>query len=382
MMPPCTVLIVSNGEGEDRVAVEVARALEPDIRVVGVPLVGSGEAYGDLPLLGPRLILPSAGFGLRGNWLGLIADMRTGAISRWRQQRKALRQERGRHAAVVAIGDTYSLWMASLSAARTIFVATAKSEFNDRHRLPELWLMRRRARMVLARDQATAGALSARGIPARYVGNPLMDALPAPRARLPFSPEALALLLLPGSRADASRNLLQLLKACARIHAKAGTTFVCALAPAVRTVEVIRAAGASGWEPDGEYLRRGEVRVLLTRDFGAAVRTAAVTIGVGGTANEQAAGMGVPVVAFPPPEALQFTPRFLALQQRLLGDALISTRTWEEAADVATRLLADPAERQRRGQAGRERMGGPGAVRHIAEEIRGAISAPLPQLQG
>jgi hypothetical protein len=58
-------------------------------------------------------------------------------------------------------------------------------------------------------------------------------------------------------------------------------------------------------------------------------------------------------------------------QQRLLGDALVATRDWREAAAAVVRLLRDPAERARRGAIGRDRMGPPGGAQRIANALIG-----------
>ena len=98
------------------------------------------------------------------------------------------------------------------------------------------------------------------------------------------------------------------------------------------------------------------------------MRAADVVVGLAGTANEQAAWLGKPVVTFPGP-GTQATRRFVELQQRLLGEALVAARDWKDAADVVARLLNDPAERASRGQVGRQRMGDAGAVKKIANKI-------------
>src|SRR3989442_6393828 len=88
-----------------------------------------------------------------------------------------LRRQRGRYRLVVAIGDVYCLRMAAIAGAPIIFIAIAKSEHNETHRALERWLIRRHARIIFARDQVTAEALHHAGLPARYVGNPLMDTI-------------------------------------------------------------------------------------------------------------------------------------------------------------------------------------------------------------
>src|SRR5207245_5618536 len=88
---------------------------------------------------------------------------------------------------------------------------------------------------------------------------------------------------------------------------------------------------------------------------------ATVVLGMAGGANEQAAGLGKPVVAFPG-TGPQFTRRFLEEQQRLLGDALVATSDWQDAAATVAHLLGDPGERERRGLVGLRRLGGTGAA--------------------
>ena len=142
-----------------------------------------------------------------------------------------------------------------------------------------------------------------------------------------------------------------------------------ALPPVLEMARVVRDAAAARWTVDGAFLRSPSVAVLLTRDFGSAVRRATVVIGLAGTANEQAAALGTPVVAFAPPGAVQYTAAFMRLQHRLLGDALVPAADWERAAEATIRLLRDAGERARRGAVGQERMGPPGAIPEIASEV-------------
>jgi len=368
-----SVLIVSNGHGEDAVGALLARRLAASgLAVRACPLVGTGDEYletaGAIPLLEPRRAFPSGGFSLRGSGRDLRGDLREGLLTHWRAQRAALAKERGRHGRVAAIGDVYCLWMASAAAAPLVFIATAKSVRNEPYRWLEQRLMRRAA-VIWTRDEPTAQALARGGLPGRYAGNPLMDTIPEPGGGLPIPSEARVILLLPGSRRDALANLLLLLKVARQVSAEEGGVFVAALPRALPVVDVVRAAATRGWEVDGEFLRSGHTAVLLTREFGAALAAATVTVGLAGTANEQAAGLGKPVVAFPVDGAAQFTSRFLALQQRLLGHALVAALDWEDAARAVVHLLRDPEERRWRGETGRERMGAGGAVAQIAEDI-------------
>jgi len=365
---PPSVLIVSNGHGEDAVGALLARRLtESGVSVSAYPLVGTGDVYAGTPVLAPRRTFPSGGFGLRGAWKALVADLRAGLVPHWQAQRATLAGQRGGHRFAVAIGDAYCLWMTARASDQCIFVATAKSDYNEPHRWLERQLMRRAA-AIWTRDEPTARTLVRYGLPARYEGNPLMDTIPIPQGPLPLHSGAPVVLLLPGSRADALLNLSALLEVCLRVSASENAVFVCALAPSLQVADVARSAFAKGWRVDGENLRQGPTTVLLTKDFGAALEAATIAVGLAGTANEQTAGLGKPVVAFPGP-GVQYTRRFMALQRRLLGDALVVTESGAEAAVAVLRLLKDPGERKRRGQTGRQRMGSGGAVERIAQEI-------------
>ncbi len=369
-----SVLIISNGHGEDAVGMALAEALGPYASLTGYPLVGLGRAYRGTPLLDPRRALPSGGFALRGGWQGLWADLRDGALRSWQEQRKTLRQQRGRHDLAIAIGDTYCLWMTASSGAPVVFIATAKSQRHDPHLWVERLLIRRLARAVFARDQLTADALAEAGIPARYVGNPLMDTITSGGESFPRSGHRPIITLLPGSRADAYANVPLLLRLCEEVSRKVEVDFLCALAAGVDREKLDAAAWQIGWTASAQFLRSGSIEIALTTAFGDAVQAAAVVVGLAGTANEQAAGLGKPIVAFPGLNS-QFTPRFLALQQRLLGEALVGALGWREAATVTVRLLRDPLERARRGEVGRARMGAPGALSKIATEIIGLLNA-------
>jgi len=163
--------------------------------------------------------------------------------------------------------------------------------------------------------------------------------------------------LLPGSRGDAPDNaglLGQMVGAVAQDVPDA--RFLMAVAPGV-SLDLVRARVAATHAP-----------MVFTLLFADALHRAGVVVGLAGTANEQAAGLGKPVVAFPGSSA-QFGPHFLRAQHRLLGEALVPATTWREAAAATVRLLQDPQERRRRGEVGRQRIGPPGATQRIASGL-------------
>lgn len=294
-------------------------------------------------------------------------DLRAGGIGFWVEQRRTLRKEKSKHNLIIAIGDVYCLWMAH-AAAPVVLVATAKSQYSEPHRWFEKRVMQRLAVRVFARDQMTADALAAAGVPAKYVGNPLMDTITMSGDRLPLQPGRPTVTLLPGSRHDAVANIPNLLRLCVAVDREIKSNFVCALAPVLELEGVLKRGQDAGWMSAGGMLRSNLTEVLLTRSFGDAVHGADVVVGLSGTANEQAAGLGKPVVAFPGAGA-QYSRRFMDLQRRLLGDALLTNARWQEAATSVIRLLRDPDERIRRAEVGRKRMGSAGAVTRIAADV-------------
>ncbi len=373
------LLVVSNGYAEDLEVTQVIRALPPGrVSVTAYPLVGLGRAYpSDASLLDPRKEFPSGGFGMRAGWAASWSDLRSGWLGFWRAQRRALRAQRGQADLVVAAGDVYCLWMAAAAGGPTVYLALPKSQYIAAHTTVELWIIRRTACQVFTRDEVTASALTASGIPAQFVGFTLMDTLVTAGVTFGFPPDCPVLTLLPGSKPAAFENLILLLRAAAAAasHGAAASVLV-AWAPNLSRDDLRARIESSGGRWTGpDRFRFDSIEATVTSEYFAdALARATVVIGMAGGAHEQAAGLGKPVVAFPG-TGPQFTARFLEEQQQLLGDALVVTAGPEEAAQAVVSLLADPAERERRGRIGRERQGGPGGASAIARYLLERLSA-------
>jgi uncharacterized protein (TIGR03492 family) len=374
------LLIVSNGYGEDLEAAQIVRALPPGrVDVAAYPLVGLGHAYpATVELLDPRRDFPSGGFGIRAGWRSLGADLRDGWLAFWRAQRRALRAQRGRVGLVLAAGDAYCLGMAAAAGGPGVYLALPKSEYASPHSPLERLLIRRFAVRVFARDEATAEALRRHGIDAQYVGFTLMDTLAVTGATFDLPGGRPVVTILPGSKPPAFDNLVLLLRTvdlvAARVTPAPGV--LVAWAPNLAEERLRRTVEAAGgtWR-DPRHFRLGPLDVTVTTEhFADALARGTVVLGMAGAAHEQAAGLGKPIVAFPG-AGPQFTAAFLAEQRRLLGDALVATRSPEEAADAVVRLFGDPADRERRGRTGRERQGGPGGAAAIARYLLERLAA-------
>jgi uncharacterized protein (TIGR03492 family) len=392
---PADILLVSNGFGEFAIATYIAQAIRlqaPQASIEHLPLVGRAPRDAWPPAVGPQQEMPSGGLVTYWNVRNLMADLGAGLGGLTARQYRFLAKQRARDV-VVAVGDIYCLSLCLLAARRpTVFVATAKSDHVAPHSALERAIARR-ASVAFARDAATARSLSADGVRARYAGNVMMDGLRATGLDLGIRPRALVLAALPGSRADApaaSADMARRLDAIARIlagrHRQVQAFF--SIAPSVDAAQVaaaLRDAGFSMTEPaagDGVIASatRDDLEIKLVRGaFGDLLEAAEIVLGQAGTANEQAAGYGRPVVAAAQPgEAPDKMHWYRMRQKRLLEDALLVLPA-EPAlfAEEVVRLIDDPQRMRHMADVGRERMGQPGAAATVAAAAL-AIAAGQP----
>lgn len=381
------LLIVSNGHGEDAIAAHLAQALvrrRPHVRVGGFALVGPGYAYqrAGIPLLFGSRPMPSGGFGWQ-HPRGFLQDLAAGFLSLTASQLDALRRLRPKVRGLLLVGDIYPVLLTLSYRVPRVFVSTARSDYISPHLRIETGLLARSCQLVLARDELTARSLVRRGVNALSVGNVMMDMLKPRGFTLGLEPGEPVLALLPGSRRDFADNLVALAGVARAVKAERPVQAVAALAGSLPAparlsgnwrLEPVgccaeQAEGLDGWLVSGA----GDVRIGLTLNgFADLLQRADLALGLAGTANEQAAGLGKPVVSFPRP-GVQYTRRFAERQKRLLGDALVLTSGPGEAARQVVRLLDDPEERRRRGEAGRSRMGPPGAADRMVALIERAF---------
>ena len=385
------LLLVSNGHGEDAIAVTLARRLaERGFALAAVPLVGRGDAYAaaGLTVLGPRDEQPSGGLLLQDLRL-LWGDLRAGWLRSARARLAALGRS-ARHAdACVVVGDAVAVGATAIATRLPRFYLPSAVSLLSRDPRAPAWrppfgaLERRWMRhsaAVYPRDAATAGWLVSHGVAvARFLGNPMLDALAGDAGVGLAAPY---LLLLPGSRSDAGINLGRMLEACR--HLGGGPAPVIAWAGGPRWPQI------DGWHLDhtgaergvfGRYRHPDGTAVALARDaFGTLVAGARAALATTGTAAEQCAGHGVPVVAFAAPGAFYAT--FADRQKRVLGEALCLADDDPAAIAAAVRdALEDGGLRARAREAGRRAMGEPGGADRVAVDIErrlGSDTTPHP----
>ncbi|MCT7986105.1 lipid-A-disaccharide synthase-related protein [Laspinema sp. A4] len=289
------ILCLSNGHGEDAIALRVLRQLQqhphsPDL--AALPLVGDGRAYLQLPeveIVGPVKPMPSGGF-VYMDGRQLLGDISHGLLGLTWKQYQAIRQWAKQGDAVLAVGDIVPLLFARLSGLPYAFIGTAKSEYYLRDEagvLPrrtwferlESWsgsvylpweraLMRnKRCRAVFPRDALTTETLQQFSIPAYDLGNPMMDDLEVdatapifydPDAELKETQRSLVVTLLPGSRApEAYGNWQQILWGLASVvetFNKRHPVILAAIAPGLNIEHFSQELENYGWHRHSSLL--------------------------------------------------------------------------------------------------------------------------------
>ena len=390
-LPPAPrILLISNGHGEDLNGGLIADGLRqcaPGVELAALPIVGAGSAYGrrGIPLLFQGRSLPSGGMVYQG--LNFWRDLAAG----WLQQTFAqlwITWRQGRSFdLVVSIGDHVPLLFSLLTGRPTVvFLVSTSSFYEGRLRLSALtrWCCGRgRVRVVLTRDAFTADDLQAQGLAkARFRGYPIMD-LPAPDpALVARQPGSRTLALVPGSRfPEALHNLILMLRLCGHLGRRIADgrwRFLVATVESPHWRELEPLAAAAGWELSDGMLRSAEWSLevrLLPGALPSILAASDLVVGMAGTAVEQAVGYGLPVVQLVG-RGPQFSYAFAESQMRLLGPTVhtvgrrpAEAGELEEAAGLILSLLADDALRARCAEAARERVGGPGGSRRIAETV-------------
>ncbi len=381
MTAPLPLLVASNGHGEDEIAARLLEALArrgvPLGRVAAWPMVGRGAVYARLgsPRVGPSLEMPSEGFGTV-EAQAFLRDLRAGWGRAMLRQARFAQSLRRRVGLWLAVGDIVPLAAGLLARAPVLFLSTAKSAHYgswDGHNGLERALMRR-CEAVWVRDPLTAKRLTASEVPSRCLGNPMMDGLEAPPVPVPKGRRAVA--MLAGSRRDATDNTVFLLRVAARMGSEVMALFAShAAVDHDRLWSLSGSEALPGWNPSEErggdlwMSHAGGAQARLHRGgFAGVLRAADLAVGMAGTANEQAVGLGLPLVAVPGAEVQG--EGYMRMKMPWFGPAAVQAPRDEEAvAEAVRRLLADVGARARMGAAGRERMGPPGASDRIAAEI-------------
>jgi len=207
-----SLLVLSNGHGEDKVSVSVIRRVIDLLRYLPLktsidvlPLVGKGSSYKSISqvvnLLGPVKEFSSGGF-VTHRPLVFLRDIKEGLLALTYAQFQTISKwssDRAGRKLILAVGDIWPVFLAAQSRIPFIFIGTAKSEYYVRDERGPLqrrnlleqtesmlssvyypWerILLKKAIAVYPRDTLTCLYLSKSGLTnVKYFGNPMMDDL-------------------------------------------------------------------------------------------------------------------------------------------------------------------------------------------------------------
>ena len=354
------IYILSNSYGEDRSGALIGREmlrLCPDVHITAFPLISLGEEYKKrgVPFV-QGFPPPPSGGPLLKSFKGFVQDVLTSFNIPFEYVRKL--RGNSKPDILLVVGDVPLLvlgWIAFKT--KAYFLAPCKSDYIAPHLGIEVSIMKKVTSTVFTHDKRTAGSLKNKGVNAVFLGNPMMDGLEKENVFRPPD-NKVVIGVLPGSREEAYGNLERILRVGERIKAyKKDVMFPIAVSP---TLDWDRVKSiCSGYE-FAVPVRNAFVDVVLASD---------IIISLAGTATEQAAGMGKSVVVFNGTGASSSW-RKMFDQKKLLGDAVLLFRyDPEKIAREVVRVLNEPETLKRMGEAGKQRMGGEGGARRIAEFI-------------
>ncbi len=375
------LLVISNGIGEDSIGAEIVKRLPRTLVADAYPTLGEGRAYeGVCPVVGPRARLASEGSRVdRGT---LARDVAAGGLATIPPALTFLRKARSAYDRFLVVGDFIGVGACWLSGIRNVvYLDVYKTGYGRVYSPIERMVIRSACRTVFTRSPRLALQLTKAGVDARAAGNVMMDTIPvgdydAARRRL----RLVAITLLPGSRDATAANFALQIDAIARLPESLRPDIFVAVADGIEPEVLAKSAGLFAHPPTTNetsdlgrlsgrglhvHLARGALRPL--------VEASDVVLSQAGTATIQALGMGRPVVTF-----VRDTDRRKRFREEalLFGDARQTVPADAAAlAEVTARLLADRADRTRRGEIGVERIGAPGVI----GEIIAALGAAAPQ---
>ncbi|TVQ49755.1 MAG: hypothetical protein EA365_00210 [Gloeocapsa sp. DLM2.Bin57] len=388
------ILCLSNGHGEDAIAVNILKHLrQTGVEIAALPLVGKGKAYqlAEIPLIGETETLPSGGFIYMDHnqlWQDLQSGLLGLTFQQYQQMKQWVKQQQDSNLLILAVGDILPLFFAWKSGIKYAFIGTAKSDYylsqaskGSIYYPWERWLMQSpRCLGVYPRDSLTAKNLARYPIKVFDYGNPMMDIFED--ISKPINPTT-TIVLLPGSRSpEAETNwsmILQGVDSVINTLTEEPLLFLAAIAPTVDLDNLETILLNHPWQKTTESIdflaskarifRQKQAIIALTQEkYSTCLVRGQIAIAMAGTATEQFIGLGKPAIAIPGPGP-QYTRFFARKQQQLLGESLILVENPTEIGKIIQSLYQDTEKLAKIALNGQVRMGKPGASATIAKSL-------------
>ncbi|MGQ9615788.1 MAG: lipid-A-disaccharide synthase-related protein [Spirochaetota bacterium] len=391
-------LFISNGYGEDTIAAHIGKRML-DIRlsqtIKAFPTVGSGKYYSTIgiSLAGEGICLPSEGF-VR-SLKDFLKDLRHGFIQKNCRLGHTLGKVSKPFDFLIIVGDPYLLLYTSFFTKhppqRRVFIGVQQSEwygsrkpFKQHYSFIERRWMKHLAGLIYVRDEKTMDFLRSKGLNHVHCeGNPMMDCFSISKQKV-LSHNRRLIGILPGSKQESYENMTVIFNTIKNLSLMGGHfNYAIALSPQLDESIVVTRFGLRfrySRRRDGKHLYTsyelpgtvGEI-FISKHLFGDIINESIAVIGVSGTGNEQAAGLGKPVFGFWG-KGPQITEKFMKAQKKLLGKSLILLPP-EPGRIAATiiQTLSDKFLLKEIEENGKIRMCGRGSIERIVSGIESYI---------
>ncbi len=390
------ILLISNGYGEDTVAANIGSKLKlinPSFHIAAFPTVGTGKFYltKNIPIAGYGPELPSEGF-VR-SIKDFIKDVLHGFFKETIKMGLDLKRVSQNFDYMIIAGDPYILLFTSIfskkSKEKKIFIGLQQSEwygskkpFKEHYSyLERLWL-KWFAGIIFTRDKITRDFLLSKGLNNVFsYGNPMMDCFSIHKDKI-FPSDRTLIGILPGSKQEAYDNIQKIFEVIEILdQALKDAIFAFAISPNLDIDKIMKLCNLQeDYKPSLQlnrkegilYLKHQNIngQIILSKEiFGNIISEAKAIIGLSGTANEQAVGMGKPVFSFWG-KGPQITKKFLDAQKRLLGQSLFAMPPEPRlVAKKIIEVLKDKELLKSIEENGKIRMEGRGSIDKIVNKI-------------
>ena len=357
-----SLLIISNGHGEDFIAAEIIKellVLKKFNNIEVMPLVGDGKIFDnftsqEITKIGFQKILPSGGFSNQ-SLKGLLNDIKKGLFvylfKNWIEVIKKPRNYK-----ILAIGDILPLFYAWSARCSFGFIGTPKSDYtwtsgpgnsisDFYHKLKgsewdpwEMYFMRsHKCKFIIVRDQITSINLKNKKIDAQFFGNPMMDFSQDKNIHNNIIENYIKVILLIGSRFPEAYNNLKIFLSylndfclsnkCLIFIPLSSNANIFEIEKQIKKYNYIRNESSSFSLGENSVWLKNKITLLIGKNtFNNWAYLADIGLANAGTATEQICGLGIPSLSLPG-KGPQFTKSFAKRQQRLLGGSVLLCET-------------------------------------------------------
>ena len=382
------ICVIANGYAEEMMASKLMSEIRKELQTqnklenfqfVGGSLVSSGRWYEEeqFATFFTGGMTPSGGFPTR-SFAGFLADLGAGAFLTPFKFKNMIKDWSKYNLDIIIVVGDFLLMALTIPALKNnknvpmVFIPTAKSDYIQAHFKIEKKYIKKYARISFPRDQITAADFSAYGINAQYHGNLMQDLLDL-KTPIILSKEPVVA-LLPGSREESYGNLEMIISLLPNIKTPIHWAFVQAGSLGKETVnEVFLHKGWKCTNLDADIPVWGKnsqkVYCYPSTMFDTVALSCIFGISLAGTAGEQIAGLGKPIIGFKG-TGPQSTNRRMEDNVKLLGKSFIYIESYPRGVITEIeKLISNSEERDRLGAIGIAHMGKAGGTSSIAQYI-------------